>query len=88
MYVIELAPRAEKEFRRLSRNVQKAIQKKIDSLAFVPRGKNTKKLEGAFELYRLRVGDYRIVYSIQDTKLIILILRLGHRKDIYKHLEK
>lgn len=88
MYSIEFAPKAEKAFRKLERNVQKALQEKIDTLIITPRGINTKKLQGGYEMYRLRVGNYRIVYSIQDKKLIILVLHIGHRKDIYKFLDR
>lgn len=43
-----------------------------------------KKLEGEEHLYRIRVGDYRIVYQIQDNKLIVLVVKIGERKEIYK----
>ena len=86
MYSIEFAPKAEKDFRKLPRQTQIVLGGKIDGLSFNPRGPNSKKLQGSYEIYRLRVGDYRVVYSIQDKKLVILILRLGHRKDIYKLL--
>jgi mRNA interferase RelE/StbE len=41
-------------------------------------------MQGAANLWRIRVGDYRIVYEIQDTQVLILVLRIGHRKDIYR----
>ncbi len=87
MYHIEFAPKAEKEFRKLPRPIQMALREKIDGLSSNPRGPNSNKLQGSYDLYRLRVGNYRVVYSIEDKKLVVLILRLGHRKDIYKHLE-
>ena len=65
---------------------QKDISKilaRIDSLAIEPRPYGCKKLMGQ-ENYRVRQGNYRIIYSIRDTELIILILKIGHRKDIYR----
>ena len=56
----------------------------MDALAANPRPKGVKKLSGPDDLYRIRVGDYRIVYQIHDDRLIVLVVRIGHRKDVYR----
>ena len=56
----------------------------MDGLAKVPQPKGVKKLTGAEDLYRIRVGNYRVVYQIQDNCLIVLVVRIGHRKDVYR----
>lgn len=61
----------------------KRILLKIEDLAEEPRPTGSQKLAG-FELYRVRQGVYRIVYSIQDNELIICVVRVRHRKDVYR----
>ena len=56
----------------------------MDALAANPRPRGVKKLTGLDDLYRIRVADYRIVYQIQDDRLIVLVVRIGHRKDVYR----
>lgn len=56
----------------------------MESLAVNPRPHGTKKLVGLDQLFRVRVGDYRIVYQIQDDKLVVLVVGIGHRKDVYR----
>jgi mRNA interferase RelE/StbE len=46
------------------------------------------KLSGAKELYRVREGDYRIIYQIRDEVLLVVVVKVGHRKDVYRHTEK
>ena len=86
MYQIELAPRAIKTLIKLPQNEQRKIAKKIDLLVQNPIPRGVKKLEGEKELYRLRSGDYRIIYQILNKKLLILILKIGHRKEIYRKI--
>jgi mRNA interferase RelE/StbE len=56
----------------------------MDGLGKEPRPKGVKKLAGAEDLYRIRVGDYRVVFQIQDDRLMVLVVRIGHRKDAYR----
>jgi len=56
----------------------------MDLLGKEPRPKGVKKLTGAEDLYRIRVGDYRFVYQILDDRLIVLVVRIAHRKDVYR----
>lgn len=83
-YRIEFSPQAKREFTKLSRSIQIQLQKKIDSLAEDPRPPGVKKLSGEYNLYRVRAGDYRIIYAIDDNKLLILIARAGNRREIYR----
>ena len=60
------------------------LRTRIDSLADNPRPPDTKKLSGAEELYRIRVGDYRVLYAIQDKVLLVLVVKVGHRREVYR----
>lgn len=84
VYRLEFSKRAEKEFSALPRQIQQRLQPRIDELAVDPRPSGVKKLEGTDNQYRLRVGDYRIIYQLQDEILLIILLRIGHRREIYR----
>ena len=83
-YQVLVDNRAQKEIAKLERDGQRRIVTKIESLARNPRPNGVDKLEGDDELYRVRVGDFRIIYQIRDRELIVLIVRVGHRREIYK----
>ena len=83
-YTIEFAPRAAKELRDLERPDQVRVAAKIDSLAQNPRPHGVEKLSGEEDLYRVRVGNYRIIYKIQDARLVVLVVKIGHRRDVYR----
>ncbi len=84
-YQVLVQPSAHKTLRKLPKDVQHRIIAKMESLADDPRPIGAIKLKGEEDDYwRLRVGDYRIVYEIEDEKLFILVLRIGHRKDIFR----
>ena len=85
-YRIEFAPTAKRDLKKFSPGaVLKRNRDTIDNLANEPRPGGVTKLQGTDDLWRIRVGDYRIVYSINDGKLLVLVVRLGHRRDIYKN---
>lgn len=85
MYRIQFSRSAEKELFALPSAITKRLVKAIDHLEANPRPSGCKKLKGSSEhLWRIRVGDYRIVYSIEDVLLIVDIRKVGHRKDIYE----
>jgi mRNA interferase RelE/StbE len=81
-YRIELTPKAERDFKSLDGSVRRRIKQRIDSLAENPFPSGIKKIEGEDELYRLRVGDYRILYQVKGKILLVLIIGIGHRRDI------
>ena len=83
-YRVEIKKSARKEIAALPKRDQRHVMHAIGELADEPRPRGAHKLSGAEAAYRLRVGDYRIVYQIIDKRLIVYIVRLGHRKDIYR----
>ncbi|MDO9118097.1 MAG: type II toxin-antitoxin system RelE/ParE family toxin [Nitrospira sp.] len=83
-YSILLAPPAERQLKALAEPVQKRIVKRLKSLRENPRPHGIKKLAGEEDLYRIREGDYRIIYTIQDKQLIVLVVKIGDRKAIYR----
>ena len=85
-YRIEVKKSAAKALKKIPKADRKRIVDKIDSLAKSPPNPDTTKMKGNNPFHKERVGDYRIVYEIQDEVLLILIVKIGHRKDIYKNL--
>jgi len=82
-YSVEIISKAEKEFLKLPDSARKKIQKQILSLEDLPRSFGYKKLKET-EYYRLRSGDYRVIYSIDDKNKIIKVLSIAHRKEVYR----
>ena len=82
-YRIEFRPAALRELRRIDRPVQPRIQGAIALLGQDPRPPASRPLRGR-EGYRLRVGDYRIIYTINDGILLIVVVTTGHRCDVYQ----
>jgi mRNA interferase RelE/StbE len=82
-YRIHFKASVEKDFTAIPKKDLKKILKRIEGLAQNPRSRGCEKLTGQ-DRYRLRQGRYRIVYSIQDDELTIWIVKVGHRKDIYR----
>ncbi|MBE9215992.1 type II toxin-antitoxin system RelE/ParE family toxin [Plectonema cf. radiosum LEGE 06105] len=84
-YEIQISKSASKQIKKLSSELQERIQTKIDSLAIEPRPDGVKKLKGRENAYRIRVGDYRILYDIFDDILLISVVEVGHRSNIYQN---
>ena len=82
-YTIQYARPARKDLEKLPSDVQARILAAIDSLQDDPRPRGSKKLKGSEE-YRVRVGDYRVVYEIHEKTVVVLIVRVSHRKDAYR----
>lgn len=85
-YRVQFKPSADKALSKLPVAVQRRIVAAVDALADDPRPAGAVKLTGEDELYRVRVGDYRIVYQVQDRALLVLVVRVGHRRDVYRGL--
>lgn len=83
-YRIEVAPAALRQLRKLERVAQRRVQAAIELLADEPRPAGAKKLVGGDGEWRVRTGDYRIVYEIYDGVLLVLVVAIGHRRDIYQ----
>jgi mRNA interferase RelE/StbE len=84
MFQVFLTASAEKQFARLSASLRRRMTEAFDGLRENPRPRGCVKLKGEDELWRIRVGDYRVVYTIQDDQLIVLVVRVAHRKDVYQ----
>jgi mRNA interferase RelE/StbE len=82
-YRIEIAPAAERQIRKLETAVRRRVFQKIETLKSNPRPAGVEKLTGT-DLYRVRVGDYRIIYDIEDDVTRVLVLKVGNRKEVYK----
>ena len=85
-YAIEYDPKALKELRNLDRTMARRIVNAVNALAADPRSAGTRRLTGTVGLWRLRIGDYRVIYAIEDDELLILALRVAHRSAVYRHL--
>ena len=83
-YQILMQPRARRELEKLPNVVGERIASAIDALANDPRPPSVKKLQGDENLWRIRVGAYRIVYEIHDDRLIVLVVRVADRKGVYR----
>ena len=83
-YLIEIKQSAKKELANLPRNIADKVIKQVRALANDPRPNGCKKLVGTDHTYRIRINDYRVVYSIFDQLLVIQVIKIGHRKAIYK----
>jgi mRNA interferase RelE/StbE len=82
-YRIEGRPRARKAFLALDKPVRRRIGEAVDALAADPRPAAAKMITGAHGVLRIRVGDYRVVYTIDEGELVVLVLDAGHRSEIY-----
>jgi mRNA interferase RelE/StbE len=83
-YEVRFASGADRELRKLDFQDQRRITRAAESLASNPRPPGVKKLAGPGDHWRIRVGDYRIIYEIRDAILLVLIIRVGHRGDVYR----
>lgn len=86
LFEIQYEPRAGKELAKLDPPVARRLLDAIDRLGEDPRPNKSTRLKDFSGLWRWRVGDYRIVYAIRDTELIILVVEIGHRGEIYRRL--
>lgn len=83
-YRITLAPAATRQLRKFDPQVRRRIQAALELLATEPRPPAATRLVGGAGECRIRTGDYRIIYEIHDDQLLVLVLRIGHRRDIYR----
>lgn len=84
-YRIEFRPAARRDLKDLPRDVLDRVSRKISALAENPRPLGVEKLSGSEEdFYRIRVGDYRVLYRIEDKVLLIIIIKSRHRREVYR----
>ena len=85
-YAIVYRQSVEKDLRKLTKTVRTVIIRKIQALTVDPQPNGSVKLRGSKDLFRIRHTDYRIVYQLDKGELIILIVKVGHRREIYRDL--
>ena len=82
-YEIQFKKSVAKDLRSIPRNDVKKILERIDALSVNPRGEGCIKLSGQ-ELYRTRQGVYRIIYEVKDADIVVVVVKVGHRSQVYK----
>ena len=83
-YAIEFVPSAKRQLQKLPREIQLKLNQRIGSLASDPRPIGSKKLKGSDELWRIRFSDYRVIYEVRDKILVVLVVRVAHRREVYR----
>jgi len=83
-YRIEVSATAEKQIRKLRREDQLRVLRAIRDLAGDPRPPGSRKLRGYDDVFRIRIGTFRVIYGVEKGRLLILVLKVGHRRDIYR----
>lgn len=83
-YRIEVAPAAVRQLRKLDHPARRRVQAAVELLAADPRPPGARKLVGGEGEWRVRTGDYRIVYEVHDRVLRVLVLAIGHRREVYR----
>ncbi len=83
-YQVEITRAAARNLNKLPSDIQKRIFPELENLKTNPRPHGAKKLSGSVDRWRVRVGDYRIIYQIKDSILYVLIIQVAHRREAYK----
>lgn len=85
-FAVQYDPRAVKELGKLDKAVARRIVRAVDALGGNPRPSGSRPLVGHQDLWRIRVGAYRVIYTIKDGELLVLALRIAHRSEVYRSL--
>ena len=83
-YAISLSPAAARQLRKFDPTVRRRIQAAIELLAENPRPPAATRLVGGAGEWRVRTGNYRVIYEIRDGELLVLVLRMAHRREVYE----
>ncbi len=83
-YSIRISASAEKQLKKLPRDDQKRVAAAIMALGENPHPPGVRKLSGYDDVFRIRVGNYRILFSVSEAEVIIIVLKIGHRRDVYR----
>ncbi len=86
-YRVEFSPHANREFKKLPKTVKEEIDSVINALAENPRPYGYRKLHRWEDKYRVRIGDYRVIYEIHDGVLLVLVVSVGDRADVYRRFK-
>lgn len=85
-YRVEIARDALRALAKLDKPIRRRVQAAIDALCAQPRPPGVIALQRLRGAYRIRVGDYRVIYTVDDGRLVVLVIDLGHRREIYRDL--
>jgi mRNA interferase RelE/StbE len=83
MYSVQVAKAASQQIAKLGRDLQERVIARLEALRQDPRPAGSKKLVRS-EYWRIRIGDYRVVYTIEDKELLVLVVRVAHRREVYR----
>jgi mRNA interferase RelE/StbE len=83
-YSIEVSATAERQIKKLTKRDQQRVINVIKQLGVEPRPRGCRKLRAYDDIYRVRTGVFRILYSVEDCRLLVLVLKVGHRKGVYR----
>jgi len=83
-YRLEMSPRASRDLRKIPTRALERLKDHIDALAHIPRPREVVKLAGEIDTYRIRVGDYRVLYEVHDRVLLVIVLKVADRKEAYR----
>ena len=84
MYAVEFVPSTARELAALDQAMRRRVARRVEQLAEDPRSAGSVKLRGADDVWRSRIGDYRLLYQIEDDRLVVLVIKVGHRRDAYR----
>jgi mRNA interferase RelE/StbE len=83
-YRIEVSATAERQLKKIRRDDKVRILRALSLLANEPRPGGCKKMSGYDDIYRIRIGNYRVIYEIDGKRIIVVILKIGHRREVYR----
>ncbi len=83
-YKIEISATAERQLKKIRREDQVRILRAVSLLARDPRPDGCRKMSSYDDIYRIRVGNYRVIYEIDGKQIVVIILKIGHRREIYR----
>lgn len=86
-YIVNFSDQAERELKRLSLPARVAVARVLDRLAVNPRRPGVRKVVGSDHLYRAKAGDYRIVFAIHEARVLVVVVRVAHRKRVYRRMD-
>lgn len=83
-YEVHIAPTAQRQYRKLPAEVRQSVAKALAALSEEPRPSGVVKLRGSSNRWRIRIGDYRVIYRIEDEIVLVTILIIAHRREVYR----
>ncbi len=83
-WLVQLSPRAQKQLKQLPADIRNRIIKKLELLIDDPRPSGVVKMQGSLDRWRIRIGDYRVIYQLIDDKHIVIVLVVAHRRSAYR----